>query len=100
MSAPGIIIAYRLGPGSRYRASLFNKRVLGEFRIEGGRRYRRRGLLDGVPHWKLSRGVIVVHARDRTRILSELQKWTLNVETWPVPLTPRQVRRLTIAYPS
>lgn len=93
---PGAIIAYRLGEGPRSRISRFTERVLGQDRRENGRLYRRRGLLDQIPHWKISRGVLVVRARDRNRIVRELRKWTREVEAWPIPLTRRQLRRLSI----
>lgn len=93
--APGVLIAYRLGAGSRSRVSRFTERVLGQDRREHGRLYRRRGLLDSIPHWKVSRGVLVVRATDRAKVLRELRKWTRDLEAWPIPLTPRQMRRLT-----
>ncbi len=93
-TAPGAIIAYHLGEGSRSRISRFTERVLGQDRRENGRLYRRRGLLDQIPHWKVSRGVLVVRAQDRARVVRELRRWTRDVEAWPIPLTSKQLRRL------
>jgi hypothetical protein len=72
----------------------FVERVLGQDRQEQGRPYHRRGFLDDIPHWKANRGVLVVRARDRKKVVQELRRWTREVEWWPVPLNHRHLRRL------
>lgn len=93
-TTPGAIIAYRLGEGPRSRVSRFTERFLGQDRRENDRTYRRRGTLDTIPHWKVSRGVLVVRAQDRRQVVRELRKWTREVVAWPIPLTHQQLRRL------
>lgn len=90
----GALIAYHLGEASATRRSRFTQKVLGEARKVGNRVYRRHGLLDEIPHWKVSRGVVLVPARDRARVVKVLRHWTRDVEWWEVQLTPRQRRRL------
>ncbi|MDE1767324.1 MAG: hypothetical protein KGJ23_16520 [Euryarchaeota archaeon] len=91
---PGAIIAYQLGEISPNRKARFTERVLGADRKVEGRTYRRRGFLDEVPHWKVNRGVLLVRAEDRTRVVRALREWTRDVEWWEVALTHQQVRRL------
>lgn len=92
----GAVIAYHLGAVSPTHRSRFTHHVLGQDRKVGDRAYRRHGLLDAIPHWKVSRGVVVVAAADRARVLKELRRWTRDVEWWEVALTPRQRRRLQL----
>lgn len=92
----GALIAYRLGEVSPTHRSRFTHKILGQDRKVGDRAYRRRGLLDEIPHWKVSRGVVVVAARHRARVVNELRRWTRDVEWWEVDLTARQERRLRL----
>lgn len=94
------IIAYRLGEVPPTHRSRFTQKVLGQARKVGDRQYRRRGLLDEIPHWKVNRGVVVVRVADRARVVRELRRWTREVEWWEVHLTPRQERRLRLGDPS
>jgi hypothetical protein len=94
MGRRGAIIAYQLAELSPSRRPRFSEKVLGQDRKVGDRTYRRRGLLDEIPHWKVGRGVVVVSAQDRARVVKELRRWTRDVEWWEVDLTPRQERRL------
>lgn len=86
----GALITYQLGGLNSSRRTRFAERVLGQDRKVGDRSYRRRGLLDALPHWKVNRAVIVVRARDRARVVKEIREWTSEVFWWPVPLTKRQ----------
>ncbi len=95
-AARGALIAYRLGEVTATHRSRFTQKVLGQDRKVGDREYRRHGLLDEVPHWKVSRGVVVVAARDRVRVVKELRRWTREVDWWEVNLTPRQERRVRL----
>ncbi len=54
----GAIIAYRFREGPRPPIYRFNPKVLGQDQKRKGKVYRRRGLMDTIPHWKLSRGVL------------------------------------------
>lgn len=94
MARRGVLIAYQLGGLSPSRKPRFTEKVLGLDRKVGERTYRRRGLLDEIPHWKVGRGVLIVSIRDRVRVVRELRQWTPHVEWWEVDLTPRQERRL------
>ncbi len=92
----GALIAYHLGEVSATHRSRFTQIVLGQARTVGDRKYRRHGVLDEIPHWKLSRGVVVVSAQDRARLVRELRRWTREIEWWEVALTARQARRLRL----
>lgn len=73
----GKLIAFTVPTGSdRTRSSAFAKRFYGqETSVQGGRyRYRRRGLLDDIPHNKLVRGVIIVQTEDLELVMSFLDR--------------------------
>ena len=90
----GAIIAYRLRKLPLARKARFTEKVLGQDRKVGSRTYRRQGVLDQIPHWKVSRGVLLVRSEHRARVLRALRQWTPEVEWWEVTLTRRQARRL------
>lgn len=91
----GAIIVYRLP--SHYpvaRRVRFGEKVWGQARRSQGRPTERHGALERVPHWKVSRGVVVVRAQDRPVVIGELRRWDAEVEWWPIPLDGRQARQL------
>lgn len=91
---PGAIIAYQLGKVTMNGRARFTERALGADRKVGERSYRRRGILDEVPHWKVSRGALLVRAEDRTHVVRALRPWTRDVEWWEVALTRQEAPRL------
>lgn len=95
MGEAGAIIVYRLPPGiTAARRVRFGEKVWGQTRTSYGRSSRRHGSLEGIPHWKVSRGVVLVRAQDRLAVTQELQRWRAEVEWWSVILTPPQQRKL------
>ena len=95
MGEAGAIIVYRLPPGfPMARRVRFGERVWGQVRSSGGRRSRRHGVLERVPHWKVTRGVVIVRAEDGLRVVRELKRWNAKVEWWPIQLEPDQLREL------
>ena len=88
----GAIITYRLPGMDSSRRTRFAENILGQDRKVGERSYRRRGLLDTLPHWRVNRSVIVVRAEDRPRVVRTLREWTPEVWWWPIPLTKGQLR--------
>ena len=92
--AMGALITYQLPTLDSSRRTRFAEKVLGQDRRVGSRSYRRRGLLDRLPHWKVNRAVVVVRDKDRARVVKAIREWTAEVYWWPIPLTHRQRRRL------
>jgi hypothetical protein len=90
----GAIISYQLVGLDPSQHTRFAEKVLGQDQRVKGRTYRRRGLLDSVPHWKVNRGVLVVKAEDRAKVVREIRRWTPEVVWWPIPLTRAQRRRI------
>jgi hypothetical protein len=88
-SAKGILIAFRLSDYDKNRASDLVKRLYGqETSSHGGRyRYRRTGLLEGVPHRRLIRGVIVLRVEDEKRVVRLLRELGAEVHVRRVELT-------------
>lgn len=99
-AAAGAIITYRLPGMTSSRRTRFAEKVLGQNRKVGDRTYRRRGLLDTLPHWKVNRSVIVVREEDRARVVRVLRQWTPDVWWWSIPLTKGDLRQLRIDYGS
>ncbi len=93
--AMGALITYQLPTLDSSRRTRFAEKVLGQDRKVGNRSYRRRGLLDRVPHWKVNRAVVVVRDKDRARVVKAIREWTDKVFWWPIPLTDRQRRQLS-----
>ncbi len=50
-----------------------------------------------MPHWKVMRGLVIVRAEDRERLVRALKEWTKEVYWWPITLGPRDLKRLTAA---
>lgn len=90
----GVLITYQLPGMDSSRRKRFAEKVWGQDRRVGDREYRRRGLLDSLPHWKVNRSVVVVRAEDQARVIREIRRWTRRVWWWPIPLTRAEVRLL------
>lgn len=93
--ASGALVAYRLGGTDGARSSHFFQTIFGQTGMSKGHRYRRHGVLDDIPHWRVMRGLIVVRGEDRARVVRALRAWTSEVYWWPIPLTPRDLTRLS-----
>ena len=61
----------------------------------GKYRYRRRGLLDDVPHIKLGRGVIIIRPIDLDRVTRFLDEWEVDYTTRDIVLNPADQKVLT-----
>ncbi len=57
--------------------------------------YRRRGLLDELPHRKLRRGVVILRERDLGSVQEFLTQWDINRETRAIIPTEDDVRALS-----
>ncbi len=88
------LIVYRLSDGGPRKSAQFVQKVYGGEVSNRGYRYRRRGFLDEIPHWKLLRGLLMVRWEDRRKVLQEIRKWTSEVYCWPLTLTARQAGEL------
>ena len=75
----GSIVVFRLPPKMRNsEISRFCQKFYGQdTSSHGGKyRYRRKGLLDGVPYRKLARGVIVLREEDMDMVVDFLREYT------------------------
>jgi len=73
----GTLVVFHLPPGSPPSAhKAFRRAVYGEDTTSwGGRyRYRRRGLLDGIPHVRLYWGVVIVREEDANRLVAAMRR--------------------------
>lgn len=77
------LLVFRLPPGTpNNELGRFVKEFYGQETSSWGGKYsyRRPGLLDGVAHRKLLRGVLIVRERDAGRVLEFLREWKAQVE--------------------
>src|SRR3990172_8757288 len=90
----GVLIAFRLAKYDKNRASELVKRLYGQpTSSHGGRyRYRRRGLLDDIPHRRLIRGVLILRAEDADRVTGWLRERGAEVHMRRVELTEEDER--------
>lgn len=97
-TAKGILIAFRLSEYDKNRASDLVKRLYGqETSSHGGKyRYRRKGLLEGVPHRRLIRGVIVLREEDEKRVVRLLRELGAEVYVRRVELTAEDRKALNL----
>ncbi len=85
----GVLIAFRLTRYDRDRASELVKRLYGQRTSSHGGKYvyRRKGLLDDVPHVRLIRGVVIVRTEDAARVAALLEELRADVYARKVALT-------------
>ena len=98
----GAIVIFRLPPKIRNsEISKFCQKFYGQdTSSHGGKyRYRRRGLLDGIPHRKLSRGVVLLRLEDLDVVVDYLQDYTTEIHTRAVELSKydMEVLQATVA---
>lgn len=62
---------------------------------KGKYRYRRRGLLDDVPHIKLGRGVLIIRHIDLDKVTKFLDEWEADYTTRDIILNPDDQKTLT-----
>ncbi len=85
----GTLIAFRLATYDKDRASELVKRLYGQRTSSHGGKYvyRRKGLLDEIPHVRLIRGVIIVRTEDAGRVSDFLTLCDAEVHTRAVKLS-------------
>jgi hypothetical protein len=91
------ILVFRLPPGTPNRElGKFVKKLYGQETSSwsGKYSYRRPGLLDGLAHRRLLRGVLIVRERDAERVLEFLREWKAQVEVRSVRPNEEDVRVL------
>ncbi len=94
------VVVFRLPTGVPNRElGKFVKKFYGQETSSWGGKYtyRRRGLLDGIPHRKLLRGVVILRQRDLGRVLAFLREWKAEVEVRRVRPTREDLALLTRA---
>jgi len=83
------LIAFRLAPYDRDKASELVKRLYGQATSSHGGTYvyRRKGLLDETPHVRLIRGVMIVRTEDAGPVLRLLKEMAVEVHVRRIELT-------------
>ncbi|MGH9071811.1 MAG: hypothetical protein ACRDX8_11745 [Acidimicrobiales bacterium] len=91
------VVVFRLPPGTPNRElGKFVKKFYGQETSswKGRYTYRRPGLLDGIPHRKLLRGVVILREKDLAGVLDFLKEWKAQVEVRRIRPTSRDLRIL------
>ena len=85
----GTLIAFRLASYDKDQASELVKRLYGQRTSSHGGKYvyRRKGLLDEIPHVRLVRGVVIVRTADTKRVVEFLTNLGAEVQVRTVELT-------------
>jgi len=95
MRTMGKLIAFRV---FRYAgqegANRLCKQLYGQDTSTKGKMYRRKGLLDEIPHRKLIRGVIILSMRDANVVIKFLKEFNAEVHVRDVVLTPTDKKAL------
>ena len=63
---------------------------------KGKYQYRRKGLLDEIPAYKLIRGVIIVREEDREQVITFLEGYDTEIHIRRVELTPEDLAVLDV----
>ncbi len=92
----GTIVVIKLNRLGQRRANQFCKRFYGQDTSTRGKRYRRIGLLDEMPHVKLARGVVIVSTRDAKEVIKFLRKFNAEAHVRSVILTPQDRKILRV----
>lgn len=71
----GTIVVIVLSRLKQRRANQFCKKFYGQNTSTKGKRYRRVGLLDGIPHIKLARGVVIVSKKDTAEVVKFIENF-------------------------
>ncbi|EQD78972.1 hypothetical protein B1B_00439 [mine drainage metagenome] len=92
-----VIVVFRLPPKvPNLVATRFCQRLYGQSVSSwGGKyRYRRTGVLDGIPHRKLLRGVVILRESDLSAVRGVLDEFGASVEVRVIQSTPEDRRAL------
>jgi len=91
----GTLVAFRVfKPAGQKGADMLCKQFYGQYTTTRGKRYRRKGLLDEIPHVRLIRGVVIVSARDAGKVIKFLRKLNAEIYVRKVELTPKDKKIL------
>lgn len=95
----GYILIFRLPPKRKnVEVSKFCQKFYGQDTSSHGGKYhyRRHGLLDDIPHRKLSRGVIIINRDDLETVLEFLEKYDAQVHVRQIEMTEvdKQIMRV------
>jgi len=71
----GKIVAIVLSGLDQRRANQFCKKFYGQDTSTMGKRYRRVGLLDEIPHVKLARGVVIISKKDAKEVTKFIENF-------------------------
>ena len=93
----GSIIVYRLNGNLKpTQLNRFCQKLYGQdTTTHGGRyKYRKRGLLDDIPNWRLIRGVLVLFEEDKDLVLNFLKEWGAETYVWTVELDDGDIKAI------
>jgi hypothetical protein len=93
----GTIVVIVLSRLKQRQANRFCKKFYGQDTSTKGKRYRRVGLLDEIPHIKLARGVVIVSKKDTAAVIRFIKNFGgVDFHARDVVLTPDDRRNLQV----
>jgi len=87
----GKIVVFKVFPkAGKHRTDLFVKKFYGQEGTTGHGKYhfRRGGLLDGIPHRRLIRGVIIIRREDEEKVVGFLKQYDAEYFCREIVLAP------------
>jgi hypothetical protein len=82
------LIVYELSDLDQYHKVLVNRTLFGylDNSNKGAYQYRRKGVLDKIPHFKLLRGAIIVKDKDRSKVVLALKNHKVRPKTFDISI--------------
>lgn len=91
-----VIVVLCLPPKTpQSRSNRFVQKFYGQDASTQGKSYRKKGLLDGIPHRKLRRGVVILRQNDLPVVEAFLDEWRVPREVRVIRPSEEDVRTLT-----
>lgn len=82
------LIIYELSNLDQYHKVLLNRELFGylDNSNKGTYQYKREGILDRIPHFRLPKGAIIVKGKDRNKILVALRRHKAKYKSFDVSI--------------
>jgi len=94
-----LLVVFHLPEGTlKGQHNQFRRKIYGEKTSswEGRYNYRRKGLLDGIPHVFLYWGIIIIKKEDFKRLERELQSLSAIIKTRIIECIPEDIQKLEL----
>jgi hypothetical protein len=82
------LIVYELSELDQYHKVLVNRNLFGylDNSNKGSYQYRRKGILDEIPHFRLLRGAIIVEDKDKNKVILALKSHKIKPKLFDIEI--------------